>query len=190
MSQFQSFESSMGPGPGPIFSLTGDDAIVVSPNGAGNINILSDTGSPLGIGQPNSYIFGSVVAQGGLGTNHTLLIEPLTLTVQTIDATPTTIYLLSIPSNKAVVVRATIIGLRSDNLFCAGGDVIGIGRNPGGAGAFVTTGGSGLVSDWGGAFPPQAYADALTTHITIEVVGRVAETWNWTCNIQYQFETL
>ncbi len=182
MSQFQSFESGMGPGPGPILSLTGDTGGAVGPDGSGNINVLGSTGNPIVPLGPNKFVLGTIVGSPG---SNTLFVDPLNLTVSTIDDTPTVIYALTIPANQAVVISARIIGLRDDISACAGGEVVAIGRNNG---VVQVTSAGQIVTDYVGNPPPTAYAIGSASILEIIVVGVAAENWDWTVAIQYQFQ--
>lgn len=178
MSQIQSFLESAGPGPGPVLSLTGDSGGAVAPNGAGTIFVDGEDNPGLAI---------MAQTEGGLEANH-LSILPYSFDSTTIGAVTNTIYSLAIPNNFVATVRARIVAQNTTFTACAGGDIIVVGRNPGGTGVVATSGGSGIVTDYVGNPPPTVIGTASGNNLIIQVTGVTGQTWLWTAAIMYTFQ--
>ena len=101
MSQAGSLLPGGGGGGGTdIVTITGNNAVAIAPNGAGNFNLIGTGG----------LIVTSVAAPA-----NTLLINPGTnFILQTNDATPHTLITILTTTNSAGSYIATIVGARAD----------------------------------------------------------------------------
>ena len=176
MSQIQGFIAGEGPA-GPVLTLTGDTGGAVSPTG-GTIFVQ---------GEDNPLLAIMAQTEGNLEANHLSLL-PYSFDSTTVGAVTNTIYSLAIPSNFVATIRARIVAQNSTFTACAGGDVIVVGRNPGGTGVIATSGGVGIVTDYIGNPPPIVIGNASGNNLIIQVTGVAGQTWHWTAAIMYTFQ--
>jgi len=168
----------MGEGPsGPVLSLQPDIGTLVSPDGAGTINVLGHANE---IGFAQTY-----------GLSNTLLIIPLFATATTSDATPIAMtpananVFPTLTANQSYVMTANVIGQKSDFSAACGGFVTAVARKAS-SGSSVLVGNTPLINRDSMTGTP-IFA-CLLSGDTFQVVvqGVVGETWNWTCTYQYQ----
>lgn len=121
-----------------------------------------------------------VDANGQLGTGDTDIIAD----VQTVDATPTTLYSIALAEDEAIVVNAYIVAAQTDYSAAI------IGRLNGGArrmlaGATTIVGSpiSDYSEDFAGA--PTYTISTSGNNVIIQVTGLAATTINWRGNIKY-----
>lgn len=180
MSQIQAFGMA-GVGPaGPILTLTGDDAVPVTPVG-GNINIL---------GFEDLATIGFAFVEASVNPA-TLKIVPLTATVTTVDAAPTFFAstLFPIGASKSIVMTATVIGNRDDYSAACGGTSVGCARRAAAGGA-VFVGDNTLGSEDSAAGTPEFAVGTTGNSIGVYVVGLAGQTWKWTCSFTYVVQTV
>ena len=181
MSQFQSFESGAGPGPGPILDLVGDNGVIVAPTSpGGTIFIKGQTTSAFGFSKVN-----------GDAAAHTLTIVPLSNTVATADASGTFFPLAFVPLdvNQAVVMSAHVIGVKTDYSAACGGYVTGVARrdavNPA---VFV---GQSIDMSRDSMTGTPIFGILLNgNNLNVIVSGVALETWNWTCTYEWTYQIL
>ncbi|CAB4127775.1 hypothetical protein UFOVP97_34 [uncultured Caudovirales phage] len=179
MSQIQSFLESAGPGPGPVLSLTGDLGGPVGPDGLGNINILGENVPSSGFAQ----IIGNPLT-------NTLNVQPLVSDLSTNDGSFHTIYTLPLAANTSAVLYALVVGEKTDLSVCVGGLITGVARRQG-AGAATGPGSNGLIStDYVGNPAPTVIMVPSGNSLVVQVRGVAGSTYDWTCQIIYQFEIL
>lgn len=177
MSQIQNFGMGGIPPAGPVLTLTGDDAIPVSPI-AGTIFVE---------GEFNSSTIGFASTEGHPVQN-TLAIVPLHASVTTNDGAFNLLYTLTFATNDtAAVLFANVIGVSDDfSNVCAGTVTCG-GRKPG-AGNVQSSGTSGgVTTDYIGNPAPNAIIISSGSTLQLRVRGVAGQTWNWTAQIIYQF---
>ena len=179
MSQFQSFESGAGPGPGPILSLTGDTGGAVGPDGSGNINVL---------GQFENSVAQFAVVQGNPGTN-TLGVAAAFDRLTTVGSANTSFTLteFTLGPDQAIVMSAHVVGVKDDYSAACGGYTVGIVRKDGvNPAALVYTG--NLGGEDSGTGNPDYGVNVVGDTVSVTVEGVAAETWKWTCTYQYTIQ--
>lgn len=103
-------------------------------------------------------------------------------TVQTTDATVTTIASVSVAEDEVVTVTATVSGAIADYSAAIGGTLMIVARRA--AGGNVTLVGSvttDVEEDSGSSPTFTADVDTGTQTVRVRVTGVAAETWNWRC---------
>lgn len=173
-----------GPTPPPagfVATLTGNTGGAVSPDGASNINVLSDGTTFTTQNEPTGYLFiGNVEA-------NTLTYRAVSYTATTVGATSATLFSLPIAVNKAVTVSAEVVAIRADNLYAGSGFLIGGGINSGAGVVVLPNVDSNMVNNdptLGGAL--SLLLTAAGGNIVIGVSSNiVGQTYNWTAFVRY-----
>ena len=182
MSQIiRSIPGAMPPA-GFVATLTGNTGGAVSPDGAQNINVVSDNTSFTTSLEPSGYLF-----HGNIQTN-TLTYRAVPYTAQTVGAVSTTIFTLPLAVNSAATVSAEIVALRDDAGACGSGFVIGGGRRAAGAAIALTTVDQNFIDDDTGGELSITFT-AGGNDLIIGVTGIAATTYNWTAFVRYTLQT-
>lgn len=174
MSQSGILNTSGGSGPGSgVLTITGNDAIAVSPDGGGNITL---------IGAGN-------ISVTNTAANTLKIIDANTVEyfTTTNDATPDAIITIPVASFTVVTVIATVAGAKSDWTLGLWGEVIA-GARRAGAGASliqIPTATFGTDSTLGAAIT----AAVVGNDLVIQVIGVAAQTWNWTATFRVVVQT-
>lgn len=164
MSQITKSISSIGPA-GPIVTLTGNDAIAVAPDGAGNINVIGDNDTFLNI-------YNSAA--------NTLTVELLNQQVgivTTNDDTPTGLFSFPLSASRAVILRVEIIAAVSDYSSAFSGTAF-VTASRTAVGAPVLT---GFNNNFNEGIPGNPDVDFVVVGNSIQfnVIGVAATTINW-----------
>lgn len=104
--------------------------------------------------------------------------------VQTTDATATTLASVSVSEQDCITVRALVRGAKSDYSAAVGGWVTGVVRRATGGNATLAGVDSGVVEDASGSPTFTIDADTSTQTARIRVTGEAATTYNWTCRYE------
>lgn len=165
MSQGGILSSAIIPPGAGILTLTGNDAAAVGPDGGGNLDLLGAGGLTV-----------TNTAANTLTITNPAGVE---YTIQTLDATVTSIRSIPIAVNSAITVTATVVGARDDFSASLWGEVIfGARRDAGAAVAVQIPINTAIGEDSTGA--ATITADVNGNNLRILVTGVVAQTWNWT----------
>lgn len=169
MSQSGTYEVG-NPAIADVQSLTGNDGLIVIPDGAGNINVVGDTTftETLRIG-PNTLAI--------------TLINNQQVTIQTVDATPTTLGFVTLANNSAVSMIAEVIGAQNTYAqVCSG--IIQYSAMRAGGGA-VLIGGPVYLNASDNFATADFLIDVSGNDLRLRVVGEAATTINWKANIRH-----
>ncbi len=179
MSQFFVKSTSGGGGGGDVNTLTGDDAIVVGPDGSGNINVIGGTSTV------NNTKGITVLGDAGTFTETFTLTNRVSVSTVTSDgAGQTQNVTLFTPTNATSISwRALISGYDSLDLT-AGGEMIGISRKSGGL--VVVVGSNDIFEDSDAALATADY-DILASgaDLIIRFVGVAGRTISWRALFEY-----
>lgn len=142
---------------------------------------------------------GNVTIAGGNGLTTTGGLNTLTIdidaavstsnTVQTADATATTLFSFTLAASEAIAVRALVLGAKSDYSAVVGGIIMGIARRGAAGGAVLVTSSPLLTVEDSGTGNPAFVFDVSGNDIRLRVTGEAGVTYNWSSNVQYLFET-
>jgi hypothetical protein len=130
--------------------------------------------------------FGSITSAGSTiaitynnGTNTINLEadEAADISVQTTDATPTTLYSLAVSTNQAVTLYCDIIGATADYSAAIGGNVEATARR--GAGSLTMVGSPVVNLNEDSAGSPDFTIVVSGNNLIIQVTGVAATTYNW-----------
>lgn len=174
MSQAGIFELG-NPGVLDVQTLTGDDLVVVPPNGAGNINIFGE----------DDLVFVDNSAANTLTINLTTMAKS---TAQTVDATITTLYPLTVGINEVISMFAIVTGAKADYSASIFGTANGAARNVGAGAVLVGVPLTPQDNDSGGA--PLIIIDVSGNDLRLRVQGEAATTYNWSAIIQFDTITI
>jgi hypothetical protein len=172
MSQAGIFEVG-NPGVADVQTLTGNDGLIVVPDGAGNINVVGDD------------VFIQTTRTGA----NTLTISPINtaqVTATTIGAVTANLATLTLNNDpSAVFVTAHIIATYDDYSASAGLLLLGAARRAGG-GAILVGLPDGLLTatDFGAGVTGDFVVSGNT--LILQVTGAMGATINWQAQVQFQ----
>jgi hypothetical protein len=158
------------PGMGFLQTLTGNDGLIVVPDGAQNIDVLGDD------------IF-TTTSRTGASELTISLINTSFISVTTIDATPTTLFSLAIPINSAVSIYCDVLGAQDTFALVCSGFIQCSARRQGGGAAIV-----GIAADLSSSnnFATAEFDIVVVgNNIVLQVTGEVATTINWVATVRY-----
>ena len=177
MSQFVVFNGPGSSGAGSVLTLTGNNALAVSPTLAGNIDVV---GSNL------------ITVNGDPGTN-TLTISQqnqFVATVTTVDATVTPLITFTFPNaGGGISANGIVVGVREDGTVGtagAGGGFNYIARFQAGAGTATLVDASVTPQSQDSPTGAPGYQITISGQsVVLNVFGVAAQTWNWAAIINY-----
>lgn len=171
MSQISSVILGTTPTTGPVLTLTGNTGGAVSPTGGGTINVIGDAS-------------GTITVAGNIGTNTLTITDSsrVTSSVQTTDATPTTLYSLTLANNRAATLNALVAGAKSDYSAAIGGLMTGTARKQG-AGVAIEVDDTPSPAHDSGTGNPTVQFVVSGNDIILQVTGEAGITYNWTAVI-------
>ena len=157
---------------GAVQTLTGNTGGAVPPTG-GNINVIGAE---------------TITVAGNPGTSTlTITSDALTASVQTVDATPTALYSLTLADETAVTLIATVVGATADYASCIGGQVIGTFSQVALSTPTEITDIDNTMKNAGAGVSVQFVVNGANIELT--VVGQAATIYNWVATIQRKFLT-
>lgn len=179
MSQISSVIIGGPPFVGPVLTLTGDNAVAVTPV-AGTIFI---SGAP-----------SDLITTSGDNISHTITVElknQLTGTVQTVNNTPTLVPGLTIPmtNDSVVYIYGSVIAATSDFAKLRTGDATVSARKQGVNPAVLNNPVVNYTSlqVLGGFFPVLSFAIIGGNTVGVVVTGEAATIINWRVNLNFFF---
>ena len=145
--------------------------------GMNNVDAHDHSGAP-----DNGVQIGTNGIQDGAITPDKLSNQIIIVaTVQTVNATPTTISSVVVPESSAVTITGRFIGLTDDATGSVGGDFMAVFHRPtAGDVALVSTAVVTVKHDFGVGVPTfTLVADVTSESAFLEVTGTAATTVNW-----------
>lgn len=153
-----------------VQSLTGDDGLIVVPDGAQNINVVGDV----------SFI---ETLRFDPNTLAITLINNQQVTVTTVDATPTTLGFVTLADNSAVSMIAEVIGAQDTYAQVCTGIIQYSARRAGGGAVLI--GGPVYLNASDNFATADFLIDVSGNDLRLRVVGEAATTINWKANIRH-----
>ncbi len=181
MSQF--FKTSQGVVPPgmAIVTVTGDDATVVGPDAAGNLNLLGGSST---VNNSNGII---TIGNAGTNTETFTLTNRSRVTSTTSDGAgqTQTVTMFTPTAASAITFVVSITGYDVTNNLVAGGELVGIARTSGG-GVVVVVGTNDTFDEADAALVATDW-DIVTngTVIQAQFVGIAGRTINWVAVLIY-----
>ena len=104
--------------------------------------------------------------------------------VQTTNATATTIWSYTLPTNRGITIQGIISGKISDSSAYCGGFFLGSARRAG-AGA-ILVGTPTILTQEDSASAPTFAINVSGNDLRLQVIGVAAQTWNWAATVVFQ----
>lgn len=145
---------------------TGGQVLMAHNSGVPQFGSLTSTGNTVTITYDNT-----------LNTINLEADQTSDASVQTTDATPTTLKSIAVAVNTAITVYADVVAAKSDYSAAIGGNIVGTARRAGGALTLVGSPIANINEDSGGS--PTFDLVVSGNDFILQVTGEAATTYNW-----------
>jgi hypothetical protein len=143
--------------------------------------IIAGTGLPPAFATLTST-GGTIAITPGPNTLNIDVDDAAEYTVQTTDATPTTLASIAVTTSQSLTIAGEIIGAKSDYSAAIGGNFLGTARRAGGGLTLVGAPIINLNEDSGGS--PDFNVVVSGNNLIVQVTGEAATTYNWKATLR------